>query len=407
MEPIILTLLIIIIGLLTFLLFRQQQKSAARISALEQDKVRLEGSLAHAQQDAGEKLKVYANAEERLKREFENLANRIFEDKGKALTAENRERLDGVLRPFKDQLESFRRRVDEIHTQETEKTQNLLTEVQNLSRLSTQVRADAENLARAIKGNSKVQGNWGELIVERIFEASGLRKGEEFSSQKAMWTEDGTLYKPDFLVHLPDNKAIIVDSKVSLTAYERSCSEEDESARETALREHILSVRNHVKELQQKDYTDLLGNRSLDFVIMCIPMEPAYQTALQQDEKLLYDLSSMRVVITGPTTLMITLKLITQIWRREHENQNAERIAEDAGKMHRQVALIVDAMLESQKKLAGVSESFDTAMKRLKTGKGSLVGRIEKIRQLGAKVSRTIPAEVVNEALEGDEENRA
>lgn len=372
----------------------------ADVVQLREERSRLQTQIEHERREGTDKLKLLEDAEKRLKEQFENLANRIFEDKGKSLTADNQQRLGTLLKPFQEQMESFRKRVDEIHTHETAQTAGLLKEVQNLASMSERVRVDAENLARAIKGDAKVQGDWGEVIVERIFEASGLVEGEGYSSQKGLRDEDGRLYKPDFVVNLPENKAVIVDSKVSLTAYERYCNTEDEGERTTALQAHLNSVRAHVKELTGKDYTSLLGNRTLDFVIMCIPLEGAYQEALRADKKLLYDLAATRVVVTGPTTLMITLKLIAQIWRRDKESRNAEAIADAAGKMYGQVALIVESMLDSQKKLEQVNLSFDTALKRLKSGRGNLVGRVEQLRKLGAKVNKTIPDAVLEEAAD-------
>lgn len=368
------------------------------ISDLKVKQATLEANLLNERRSATEKLQMYEESEERLKKEFENLANRIFQDKGKALNEQNQEKISGLLQPFKEQLESFRKRVDEIHTAETTQSASLLKEVQGLSKLSNQVSEDANNLAKAIKGDVKQQGDWGELIVERLFESSGLRKGEEYEAQVAMKSEEGTSFRPDFVVHLPEDKAIIVDSKVSLTAYERFCSLEDEDEQAVALKEHLKSVRKHVEELQDKDYTALLGNRTLDFVIMCIPLEPAYQAALQADANLIYDLGKRNVVITGPTTLMMTLKLIAQIWRREHENRNAEKIADRAGRMYDQVALIVDSMLDSQKKLGAVNQSFEKAMNRLKDGRGNLVGRIEQLRELGAKVNKQIDQKVIEDS---------
>lgn len=375
-----------------------RSKSSA-VEGLLTDKARLEADLTNERKATLEKLKLLQESESRLKTEFENLANKIFEEKGKSLTEQNRERIGGLLQPFKEQLESFRTRVDEVHKNDTERSAKLLEQVRQLQELSNKVSDEANNLAKAIKGDAKKQGDWGEFIVERIFEASGLERGREYDGQVGVRADDGTLKRPDFIVHLPGNKAVIVDSKVSLTAYERFSNLEDDSERSKALGKHLQSVRNHVAELQSKDYGHLLGNRTLDFVLMCIPLEPAYQVALQNDKNLVYDLAKSNVVITGPTTLMITLKLITQIWRRENENRNAEVIADRAGRMYDQVVLIVEAMGEAQKKLTGVTDSFDLALKRLKKGKGNLVGRVEEIRRLGAKVNKQLPAPVVEEAI--------
>jgi len=214
--------------------------------------------------------------------------------------------------------------------------------------------------------------------------------------QESDRTGDGRLVRPDFMVHLPGEKAVIVDAKVSLTAYERWCGEENEAGRNEALREHVQSVRRHVAELERKDYAALRGNRTLDFVIMCIPLEPAYQAAMQADPSLFYELAGKNVVVTGPTTLMITLRLIAQIWRRENENRNAELIADKAGRIYDQVVLVAEAMTDARRKLTGVSDSFDLAMKRLTEGRGNLAGRAEEIRKLGAKVSKKLPQELMD-----------
>lgn len=367
-------------------------------SELQMEKTRLRAELDNERRAAAEKLQVLENAETRLKKDFENLANRIFEDKGKVLTEQNRERLAGLLQPFKEQLDFFRKRVDEVHQEDTKLSSQLREQVKQLHELSNKVSDEANNLAKAIKGDTKKQGDWGELIVARIFEASGLEKGREYEEQKTFRADDGSLKKPDFVVYLPENKAIIVDSKVSLTAFDRFCTADDEQARTAALAEHVRSVRRHVEELSSKDYSHLMGNRSLDFVIMCIPLEPAYQAAMQADVNLLYDLAKTGVVLSGPATLMITLKLIAQIWRREHENSNAEKIAERAGRLYDQVALIISAMEDAQKKLGGVSDAFDLALKRLHGGRGNLVGRVEELRRLGAKVNKQLPPEIVENA---------
>jgi len=381
------------------------QEKTRLIGVLEVEKAKLTADLDNERRVAADKLKLLQDAEARLKTEFENLANKIFEDKGKALTEQNRERISGLLQPLKEQLESFRRRVDEVHKNDTEQSARLLEQVRQLQELSNKVSDEANNLAKAIKGDAKKQGDWGELVVERIFEASGLERGREYDGQVSIRAEDGSLKRPDFIVYLPGEKAVVVDSKVSLTAFERFCSLDDDDARGAALSEHVQSVRNHVEELRSKSYHNLLGNRTLDFVIMCVPLEPAFQMAMQSDKSLFYDLAKTNVVITGPATLMITLKLIAQIWRRENENRNAEVIAERAGKMYDQVMLITEAMLEAQKKLGGVSESFDLALKRLKEGRGNLIGRVEELRRLGAKVNKQLPSSVTGEAFVEEDES--
>jgi len=375
------------------------QRTMIKLENLQKENATLRANL----DNEGKNMKLLQESEERLKKEFENLSNRIFENRSKIFADQNSERISGLLNPFREQMESFRKRVDDVHTEGTKSNAKLIEQIRQLQELSNRVSDDANNLVKAIKGESKTQGDWGEMIVERIFEASGLQKGLEYEAQTSFRDQDGQLKRPDFLIHLPGEKVVVVDSKVSLTAYERYVNAEDDITGEKELKNHVASVKKHIEELRSKDYSSLSGNRSLDFVIMCIPLEPAYQVALQADQSLICDLARSNVVISGPSTLMVTLKLIAQIWRREKENRNAENIADQAGRLYDQVSLIVDAMSDAQKKLSGVSESFDVAMKRLKAGRGNLVDRVEKIRHLGAKVSRQIPEQVLSESCSDQE----
>ncbi|MEI6847593.1 MAG: DNA recombination protein RmuC [Chlorobiaceae bacterium] len=367
--------------------------------------VRLESDFDNERRSATEKVALMQQSELRLKTEFENLSNRIFDERGRALGQENREQIDTLLQPLRQQLDAFRKRVDEVHTADTDLSGRLFEQVRQLQELSGRVSEEANTLAKAIKGDSKKQGDWGELIIERVFEASGLEKGREYLVQESFREEDGLLKRPDFLVLLPGNKAVIVDSKVSLTAYERFCAVDEELLRQQALKEHVSSVRRHIAELEAKEYSGIGGNRTLDFVIMCIPLEPAWQAVMRADSGLLYGLAGKNVVLCGPTTLMITLKLIAQIWRRENENRNAELIAEKAGRIYDQVLLVLEAVMDGRKRLSAVSDSFDLALKRLKEGRGNLVGRVEEIRRLGAKVSRQIPPDLAAEFEAGESES--
>jgi DNA recombination protein RmuC len=381
------------------------ESKSTELETLKIGYARLESDLDHERRSAAEKTALLQESELRLKSEFENLSNRIFEERGRALGQENRERLETLLQPLRQQLDSFRKRVDEVHSSDTELSGRLFEQVRQLQELSGRVSDEANTLAKAIKGDSKTQGDWGELIIERIFEASGLEKGREYLAQESFREADGALKRPDFMVMLPGNKAVIVDSKISLTAYERFCALDEEPLRQQALKEHTQSVRRHIADLQSKEYSGIGGNRTLDFVIMCIPLEPAWQAVMQADPELMYGLAGKNVVLCGPATLMITLKLIAQIWRRENENRNAELIAEKAGRIYDQVLLVLEAVLEGRKKLSAVTDSFDLALRRLKEGRGNLVGRVEEIRKLGAKVSRQIPPDLAADAEIGEAEN--
>jgi DNA recombination protein RmuC len=379
----------------------QGQAQAAEIRR-EAEVLRIENAglrrdLEHEHQQGAEKLQLLQNAEARLKTEFENLANRIFTAREQTGAEQQRLRLTATLEPFRQQLDDFRKRVEDVHRNETEQAGRLIEQVRQLQTLSNKVSEDANQLAQAIKGEAKRQGDWGEVVVERILEASGLSAGREFTTQMTVRSEAGIQQRPDFVLHLPGEKAVILDAKVSLTAYERYCHAEDEAARTTALKEHVASVRKHFEQLRERRYEDILGNRTLDFVIMCIPIEPAYQTAMQADPDLLYLQAQAPVVITGPSTLMITLKLIAQIWRRENENRNAEKIADRAGRMHDQIVLVYEAVAEAQQKLEAPAKALELALKRIKDGKGNLLGRADELRQLGAKVGKTLPAQIIAE----------
>ncbi|MBN1278780.1 MAG: DNA recombination protein RmuC [Chlorobium sp.] len=417
-SVILVLLLLLVLALLVFLVFRLLGDAPAktelmRLQGIEEERdrailrldsvsaelemlrvvhVRLEADLQYERKTASEKISLLQDSENRLQREFENLAGRIIEERGRALGEENRRRMDSLLQPFRDQLEAFRRRVDEVHETSVAGSASLREQVRQLLEFSGRVSEEANNLAKAIKGDAKVQGDWGETIIERIFEASGLEKGREYTAQESFRSDDGSMKRPDFMVILPGDKRVVVDAKVSLTAYERFCSLEESRSKEQALREHLQSVRRHISSLLEKDYGCIGGNSTLDFVIMCIPLEPAWQIVMQVDPELQYELSGKNIVLCGPATLMITLKLIAQIWRRENENRNAEQIAEKAGKIYDQVALVVEAVEDARKKLSGVSDSFDLVLRRIKEGRGNLVGRVEDIRRLGAKVNRRIPA---------------
>ena len=389
-ESLVMLFLAGIAAVLGYLLYRAR----GEVHRFAVDNARLQSDLEHQRASAVEKAEEGRAAEARLQAAFESLAGRIVEERGTVLSEQHRERLDALLDPFRHQLDSFRQRVDEVHRSDTELTARLLEQVRQLQELNSRVSDEANNLARAIKGESKKQGDWGELIIERMLEASGLERGREYTVQESARSADGRIIRPDFMVHLPGKKALVVDAKVSLTAYERYCSEEEPVRKAEALQEHVRSVSRHVAELEAKDYAALRGNRTLDFVIMCIPLEPAYQAAMQADPDLFYRLAGRNVVVTGPATLMITLRLIAQIWRRENENRNAELIADRAGKICDQVALVAEAMVDARRKLAGVSDAFELALKRLTEGRGNLAGRAEEIRRLGAKVSRQLPGDL-------------
>ena len=378
---------------------RELQQRLVDMDAIRERCARAEADL----QNERKNVKVLQDAEARLKLEFENLANRIFEEKGRTFSEQNRSRLDDLLKPFREQLAEFRQRVDTVHRDETEGLGRLMAQVQQLQELNNRLTLEAGQLVDAIKGESKTQGDWGEFIIQRIFEVSGLAQGRDYEAQPVLSSggDDGARkQRPDFIVYLPGDKAVIVDSKVSLTDYERFCRETDAGQKEKALKAHVDSVRKHVAELKQKAYPSLLGNRTLDFVIMCVPLEPAYQLAMMKEPQLIQEEAGKTVVLTGPTTLMLCLRLIAQIWRRENENRHALTIAEKAGQIYDQVAKVAESMLDARKRLKDTHDAFDEAMARLSEGRGNLIRRVEEIHKLGAKAGRAMPDAVKDRALD-------
>lgn len=372
---------------------------ASEADTLRTEAARLETALEHERRGADEKIRLLEAAEERLKKEFENLAGRILDEKGTALSEQNREKLSAVLQPLKEQLDAFRKRVDDVHTEDSKQSQSLIEQIRHLQELSTQVSKDADNLARAIKGDAKARGNWGELVVRRLLESAGLVEGRHFEAQKAYTDENGARLVPDFIVNLPGDRAVVLDSKVSLVAYERFASQDDADQAGKDLKEHIASVRSHIAELRAKAYENLLGDRTLDFVMMCIPVEPAFQAAMNADPELQYDAAGGNVVVTGPVTLLLMLKLVAQFWRRDDEARNTREIADRASAIYDKARLLAESIEKSRIKAAELTQAIDDSFGRLSAGPGNLIRQVEMMRRLGLKVKTPIPTALVDRAM--------
>jgi len=274
----------------------------------------------------------------------------------------------------------------------------LLTEIKSLQKASDRINAEAENLTRALKGDKKLQGNWGELVLERVLEDSGLRKDHEYFLQSSHRNTEGDLKRPDVLIQLPDNKDVVVDSKVSLTAYEQALATEVDEERELYVKQHLLSMRNHVKRLSEQDYDRLPGVRSLDFVLMFVPIESAFTLAMENDARVFTDAFAQRIVIVSPTTLMMTLRIINNVWRYEKQNRNAQEIARRAGALYDKLRGLVEEMDRLGAQLKTATHSYDLAYARLATGKGNLVRQVEHFRELGATVKKGLPTKLVERA---------
>ncbi|EKB24381.1 hypothetical protein HMPREF1170_00646 [Aeromonas veronii AMC35] len=379
----------------------QQQTLLIKLTARLKD---AEATLRSERLAAAEKLQLQQEAEQRLSQQFENLANRIFEQNSGNFRELNQNSLDLLLTPLKEQLEGFRRQVGETHAQETAQRHSLKFELERLAELNARMTEEAAALTRALKGDSKQQGNWGEVVLARILSECGLREGHEYHTQVNIEVEKGKRYQPDVIVHLPQEKDIIIDAKVSLTAYERWYNAEDELEKAVALKEHVASVRNHIRELGRKDYQQLPGVRTLDYVLMFVAVEPAFLTAMEADASLVrYGLDN-NILLVSPTNLMVALRTIENLWRYERQNQNARQIAERAGRLYEKLRLFVEEMQQMGGSLHKAQESYDKAMGRLVNGRGNLIAQVERFRELGVEVTKSLPEPLVERALERDKE---
>ncbi|WP_421192063.1 DNA recombination protein RmuC [Aeromonas jandaei] len=379
----------------------QQQTLLIKLTARLKD---AEATLRSERLAAAEKLQLQQEAEQRLSQQFENLANRIFEQNSGNFRELNQNSLDLLLTPLKEQLEGFRRQVGETHAQETAQRHSLKFELERLAELNARMTEEAAALTRALKGDSKQQGNWGEVVLARILSECGLREGHEYHTQVNIEVEKGKRYQPDVIVHLPQEKDIIIDAKVSLTAYERWYNADEELEKAVALKEHVASVRNHIRELGRKDYQQLPGVRTLDYVLMFVAVEPAFLTAMEADPSLVrYGLDN-NILLVSPTNLMVALRTIENLWRYERQNHNARQIAERAGRLYEKLRLFVEEMQQMGGSLHKAQESYDKAMGRLVNGRGNLIAQVERFRELGVEVTKSLPEPLVERALERDKE---
>ena len=335
--------------------------------------------------------------------EFKNLANDILDEKQKSMTATNKEAIDLILKPLRDNITEFRTRIETIYSAQNEQTGALKAELKNLMELNNTITAETKNLTRALKGDSKVQGDWGEMILDSLLEHSGLQKGIHYSTQESIKDDKGRNQRPDVVLSLPEGKQIIIDSKVSLTAYTEWCGAEDEAQRNAAMSAHITSVTKHVQELAAKRYQDLLA-KAPEFVIMFVPNEPAFMCALQNAPNLWADAYKRNVVISSPTNLLAMLRIVYDLWQRDTQNKNALQIADAGGKLYDKVVGFVDTLGEVDKNIRKASESCSKAMEQLSTGRGNILSRVEGLRTLGAKAAKRLPEHLVATQEEESEE---
>ncbi len=337
---------------------------------------------------------------EKLNLEFKNLANEIMEEKSKKFTEQNKNNLDEILKPLSDKIKDFEKKVEDTYVNETKQRFSLQEEVKRLAELNQQVSKEANSLTKALKGESKTQGNWGEVILESILEKTGLRKGEEYTVQESFTLADGKRFQPDVIVHYPGQRSIVIDSKVSLTAYERYASMEDENEKTIQLKAHLLSVKNHINELSGKNYEDLEEVKTLDFVMMFMPIEPAYLLAIQNDPQLWAYAYEKRILLISPTNLVAVLKMIESIWKQEYQSRNVLEIARQGGALYDDFILLSERLIKLGRKIDDASEHYKDTMKKLSEGRGNLVSRVEKLKTLGIKAKKQMPDNLLQRAID-------
>lgn len=369
-----------------------QQSSQAEASAALQELAGLKAQLASEQKAAAEKLALLEQAREQLKVQFENTAQAIFDQKSKQFSERSSEQLGQILSPLTSQLKGFQETVEKKFVTEGKERAGLQAEIKQLHSLNQRLSDEAKNLTTALSGQNKTQGNWGEMVLKKVLEASGLQEGREYKEQVSV-TQDGKRLQPDVVVYLPDNRVVVIDSKVSLTAYQAYCAAEDDAERQHHLKAHLDSLRAHLKGLSQKAYHDAFGDKSLDFVFMFIPIEAAYLDALQHEAGLFEEAMKLNIGLISPSSLLTNLRTVANLWRYENQNKNALKIAETAGKLYDKLSDGLDAFKDVEYRLNQASKSWDTAWSRLADGRGNVIRTAEQIRELGVKTKKQIDHE--------------
>ncbi|RLJ62500.1 DNA recombination protein RmuC [Lacinutrix venerupis] len=339
--------------------------------------------------------------QKQLRTDFENLANKILDAKSEKFTLQNKENIKNILNPLQEKIQIFEKKVDDTHKENFGLHSALKTQLEGLKELNQQMTKEATNLTKALKGDNKMQGNWGELVLERVLEKSGLEKDREYYVQQSFTREDGTRVLPDVVLHLPNNKRMIIDSKVSLIDYERFVNAEMED-RSQYLKAHINSIKKHVDQLSDKNYQDLYDIESPDFVLLFIPIEPAFAIAINEDNSLYNKAFERNIVIVTPSTLLATLRTIDTMWNNEKQQQNAIEIAKQAGSLYDKFEGLVSDLMGVGKKIDAAKTDYSAAMNKLVEGKGNLVGRVEKLKKMGAKAKKALPEAIIKRANEED-----
>ncbi|MDR2009897.1 MAG: DNA recombination protein RmuC [Bacteroidales bacterium] len=358
----------------------------------------------------GEKLETQKTEIEALQKklvlEFENLANKVLEEKTRSFNEFNKNQLNAILNPFNENLKEFKTTVKETYEKGLKERTELSTELKQIQRLNLQLQEEASNLTKALKGDSQKQGRWGEMILEKILESSGLEKGIQYKLQDSFTVDSGKRFRPDAVIYLPENKHIIIDSKVSLVAYEKYCSAENDDERSKYIKEHVQSIRNHIKELSSKDYINNIGIENPEYLLMFIPIEASFSAAMTYNNSVFNEAWDNKIVIVSPATLIATLMTVSTIWKQTLQTENALEIAERGGKLYEKFVSFVEDLNRIGQSLSKASSDYENAMKKLSTGSGNLVKQTEIIKKLGAKTTKSLPSDIITQAFTDSEEDQ-
>ncbi len=366
----------------------------SEISTIQQNLTRRNVELENQQARFREKNSELEQLQAKFTKDFELVANKILEEKTSKFTLQNKENLDQILKPLQEKIGLFERKVEDTNKESLGRHSELKQQIKGLAELNQQMSRDADNLTKALKGDSKMQGNWGEMILTRVLEKSGLEKGREYTVQDSHTTENGKRLQTDLLIHLPDGKKMIVDSKVSLSAFERFVSEENEEQKQSYLKHHIASIRRHIDQLSAKEYPYLV-DESPDTIFMFIPIEPAFALASAHAPQLYEYAFARRVIIVTPSTLLAALRLVENLWQNDKQKKNALEIATQAGRLYDSFTGLTEELLKIERQMGTVQNTFGTAIKKL-TGKGNLINKVEKLKRLGAKTGKQIDGKLLH-----------
>ena len=409
---IIITLLLVGFGVITFQnRSKAQETDNSKNNELVQQIIELKSELSAKEERIkilNEKIKeaqeTKEETEERLTKEFENLAHKILDLNSEKFKKQNKEQIDTLLSPLSEQIEKFKKKVEDTNEKGVERNAMLMQKIISLESLNNKLSQDALNLANALKGDSKTQGDWGESRLELLLEKSGLTNGVHFSTQAAYKDDEGKLKKPDFIINLPDNKHLIIDSKVSLTAYVEYYNAEDEITEQQAIKRHLDSIKRHYMELSDKDYPNLYGINTPDHVLMFVPNEPALMLALNEDKNLYLNALEKNIVLVSASTLLATLSTVASIWKQEDQKRNALEIAKEGGLLYDKFEGFVQDLIKVGKSIKSSKDSYEDAMSKLTEGRGNIIKKIENLKDLGAKTKKSLPQNIIDRANQ-DEDN--